>query len=182
LSQGAKQEADPQSSTLARLLGSQVAMVQTSLIVLLALVVEIGSGLGLFISTGHLGEVLDERKRRRAGGKGEAPMQGVIIENAPAVERLPQRMVSEAVVVDKGSIEDFCLDRLHLAEGPGSGLSVDEIFGDYLDWCLRLRRSPETRATFAAAFKRLNDSSMQIPVVAGRYHGIRLGEAGSEAA
>ena len=80
---GAGQHSDPQVSLIARILQQEAEPVRLALIIAVALLVEIGASLGLFLASGHRQEV------------------------RPAVKAPPQR---EAPHV--GSVEDFCLEAL----------------------------------------------------------------------
>jgi hypothetical protein len=80
--QGAGQDRDPQATLLSRIFGWEQDSVRLALIIAVALLVEIGASLGLFLASGHRQE-------------------------AAPVDRAPQR---EAPHV--GSVEDFCLEAL----------------------------------------------------------------------
>lgn len=79
---GAVQDRDPQTAILSRMFGWEQDTVRLALIIAVALLVEIGASLGLFLASGH----------RREG--------------APA-EEAPHREPPHA-----GSVEDFCLEAL----------------------------------------------------------------------
>lgn len=80
--QGAGQDRDPQAALLSRIFGWGQDSVRLALIIAVALLVEIGASLGLFLASGHRQE------------------------EAPACEA-PQRQGPEV-----GSVEDFCLEAL----------------------------------------------------------------------
>ena len=80
---GAGNERDPQVALLSRLFGQPQEPVRLTLIIAVALLVEIGASLGLFLASGH-------------GGSGEAGEQIPLSASSPEV----------------GSIENFCLEAL----------------------------------------------------------------------
>lgn len=80
---GATQDSDPQVSLLSRISGAAPESVRLALIVVVALLVEIGASLGLFLASGH---------GRKIAPADEAPLQ------------------TEAKPI--GSVEDFCLEGL----------------------------------------------------------------------
>ncbi len=80
--QGAGQDRDPQAALLSRIFGWEQDSVRLALIIAVALLVEIGASLGLFLSSGHRREALFD----------EVP---------------PQREPPHV-----GSVEDFCLEGL----------------------------------------------------------------------
>lgn len=80
--QGAGQERDPQAALLSRILGWEQDTVRLALIIAVALLVEIGASLGLFLASGH---------RQELASAGET-----LLREAPHV----------------GSVEDFCLEAI----------------------------------------------------------------------
>ena len=86
--QGAGQDRDPQAALLSRIFGWEQDWVRLALIIAVALLVEIGASLGLFLASGH-----------RAAPPAE--------DKAAPAESQPE----------SGSVEDFCLEALVPAKG-----------------------------------------------------------------
>jgi hypothetical protein len=128
---GAGQEGDPQVALVSRISGLGEDKVRLALIVIVALLVETGSSLGLFLASGH-GEVF--RRRAREGDAG------------------PQALLP-APASPHGRIEDFCLEALVPSEA--GGLTVKQVRQAYENWCVRKGATPLERKEFAARFERI---------------------------
>ncbi|MTD94370.1 hypothetical protein GIW81_08490 [Hyphomicrobium sp. xq] len=151
---GAGQERDPQVSLLSHIFGRAQDSVRLALIVIVALLVETGSSLGLFLATGH-----SDLFKRRADSGHES--------------KQPSAIVSEPVAstASVGGIEDFCLEALVASKG--DRLTADELFTGYEAWCRMRDDVPMGHAAFASAFASLA-AAIGIVLVAGRYRGIGL--------
>lgn len=151
---GAGTEVDPQVSLLSRLLGRDESTVRNALIVAAALLVELGSGLGLYLATGHsMNRCAEIVAEGRAAG-----------ETMEKVERMKREV---------GDMEDWCIARLQPAGG--GSLSLVELFGDYVDWCRQLGHQATTQRDFEAGFAEI---AIEIGLVRDgiRYTGVRLGD------
>jgi len=150
--QGAGQGRDPQASVLAKLSTMPEDNVRLALIVVVALVVEFGSSLGLYLATGHAAVV--SRRVERA----QEDLPGVI---APPLIRLrPQ-----------GAVEDFCLQAL-LPSRKGS-LRGEQLYIGYQAWCESCRFDPLVREEFLEVFRQLA-AEVNISQVGDAYSGIAL--------
>lgn len=104
---GAGHDHDPQVSLLSRIFGQEQDKIRLTLTVVVALLVELGSSLGLFLATGH---------------SVSAKMEEAATKPAPPVE-----------VRTIGSVEDFCLEALVPDER--GVVSTEELFAAYQVWC-----------------------------------------------
>lgn len=146
--EGAGQDADPQLSLLARVLGHEQSRVRLALIIVVALLVEIGSSLGLFLATSH--SELFARKTEKvspAGAKSEPSA------HAPEKPRAQATSSRKAKGKPVGTVEDFCLECLIAA--PEGKLTMAELFGAYQAWCKRAEKAALGRRKFEAAFRGL---------------------------
>lgn len=105
--EGAGHDRDPQVSLLSRIFGQGEDKMRLFLIVVVALLVELGSSFGLFLATGH---------------RVKAKMEEAATNSTLAVE-----------VRTIGSVEDFCLEALVPLEH--GTLSTEELFTAYRAWC-----------------------------------------------
>ena len=142
---GAGQDSDPQVSLLSWITGVSAERIRLGLIVAVALLVEIGASLGLFLATGHRLVTVKAR-----------------VETA-------EPTVPEAAFHD--SVEDFCLEALVPSEA--SVLAVDELERSYRDWCRREGGSPLCPQTFSAVFAELA-AAVGLPRTQGGWRGIAL--------
>lgn len=129
---GAGQESDPQVALLSRIFGAEREPVRLALTVLIAILVEIGASLGLFLASGH----------------GAAKQIPVSEPEEPGP--LPP---SEAAPRMVGDIEDFVLEAL--VPMPGTSLSLSELQAAYADWCAASDLEPLPAQTFAERFAAL---------------------------
>jgi len=84
---GAGRQADNQAAVLASFLDLQPIKVERGLTLFLAVLVEIGAALGLYLATGHM--------RTEGSGNGE-PSRGVTIVEAGVLEAVPEKRLSRA--------------------------------------------------------------------------------------
>lgn len=144
---GAGQDSDPQTSLLSRITGREPEPVRLALIIAVALLVEIGASLGLFLASGH----------------------GVRQSQASAKE--PQTQPEAQSV---GSVEDFCLEVLLAA--PRRAMTMDQLLAGYQGWCARQGLASLDDAAFAAAFAEIADA-IGLARDDGAYRGIALASA-----
>jgi len=145
--QGAGQDSDPQTSLLSRITGQEPEPVRLALTIAVALLVEIGASLGLFLASGY---------------------------NVP-VRVQPSDATAEAPDVPKvGWVEDFCLEALIPLKG--AALSMSELLDAYREWCAGHAVLPLDAAEFAATFEALA-GAIGLPRDAGGYRGIAIAPA-----
>ncbi len=108
---------------------------QTGFVLLFIAVLEIGSGLGLFIALSH-------------GGK-DRPQQAKPAGAAPAQTAAPTAIAAGG----SGDVAKFA--RAMLAGAEGQELSFDELYAAYRVWCARQSLSPLERGVFDQRFSAL---------------------------
>lgn len=109
---GAGQDSDPQVALLSRIFGAEREPVRLALTVLIAIMVEIGASLGLFLASGH-------------GAAKQMP-----VSEPEIAGQLPEPEAAPRIV---GDIEDFVLQALVPMQG--TSLSLFELQAAYADWC-----------------------------------------------
>ena len=122
---GLQRDADPQANILSKLLQIDLSTVSMSLIVLVAILVEAGSGLGLFVALNHGG--ISETKRHMRN--------------------------SEQKASDEGDIARYAVSRLRLAHG--KDLEVSALYTDYRKWCSAKGYSATNKHIFETTFSTL---------------------------
>lgn len=129
---GAGQESDPQVALLSRIFGAEREPVRLTLTVFIAILVEIGASLGLFLASGH----------------GIAKKRSV--QEADPARSLPP---PEAPPRTPGDVEDFVLEAL--VPMNGAHLTPDELQAAYEAWCSRKDLEPLPTALFSRRFAAL---------------------------
>jgi hypothetical protein len=170
--EGAGQDADPQVSLLARVLGNEQSRVRLALIIVVALLVEIGSSLGLFLATSHSELFVGQEKRPiPAKVKTEPPA------NAPEKPRVPATPSRKVKGKPVGAVEDFCLECLIAA--PEGKLTLADLFGAYEIWCQGAPAQAMSKKAFGAAWGKVA-AKVGLSGKAGVYEGISLKVFGGE--
>lgn len=136
---GAANDADPQVTLLARIFGVPEDRVRLALIVVVALLVEIGASLGLFLATGHG----PARQKTHA----EDSSNEISVASAPAEPANDDRPL--------GSVEDFVLEALVPASGR---LDEQELLRAYLSWCAKRGFDTLSEEEFADLFNQLAEA------------------------
>lgn len=126
--------ADPQAKELSNLTGAKIEVVKTSLIVLVAMLVELGSTFGFYISLNH-GEVKKQKKNDRN-----------INETVELVEIHDSSQ--------KESIETYVFERVFQEQG--AYITLPEIYGDYASWCASHNLRESSYGAFQTAFATLS--------------------------
>lgn len=125
--QGAGHDVDPQVSMLARITGIEAERVRLALVIAVAVLVEFGASLGLFLASGH-------------GSAVEGPLSSP---DQAAMSNLPLPKVV-------GSVEDFCLEGLVAAES--SVMDSDQLEPAYAQWCASTGYKPLAAEEFQKQF------------------------------
>jgi len=145
--QGAGQERDPQVAILAKLFSLSQDHVQLMLIIAVALLVELGSSLGLYLASGH----------------GAAKLS---VPEPKAPRPLPPPAPEPRMI---GDVEDFVLESL--VPMPGAKLSIPELQEAYAGWCDRKGFEPLPAETFTQQFVALA-KAVGLPSGKSGYNGI----------
>lgn len=119
---------DPQAETLARLAGPFIAVnpetVRSMLAVLIAFLIELGSGLGLWLSTGHRPEALKTVSTPLAGG--------------PAAEDAPKAELAPAALTEPSETKTCPVERWLagcVTDRKGAYVTAKEMLEAFASWC-----------------------------------------------
>ena len=196
-------EADPQAAVLARLAsliapGVQVEDVQTALTVFIALLLEVGSGFGMYIAFSQwrlydrhtptaprmvpvstaaaavaAPKAVALAKPRSGANDNKSTTEKVVAETkvvAPAATQTTQRLIAPET-----DVERFYKERIETQDG--SSMTATSLYEDYCAWCEDQQKEPLALPTFGREFGELG---VQKARIAGRvrYIGIALKSAG----
>jgi hypothetical protein len=189
--------ADPQAAVLAKLAALAVPSikvedVQLALTIFVALLLEVGSGLGMYIAFSQWR--LDERMAPAAPAMATlstmhsqpVPGQAVMVETTAAIAppSVPQPKVrvsandnkslpqaAPKLVAPENDVQLFYKERIETQDG--SSLTATALYEDYCEWCEEQKKEPLALPTFGREFGELG---VQKAKIAGRvrYIGIAL--------
>jgi hypothetical protein len=186
-------EADPQAAVLAKLAGilipgMKVEDMQTVLTIFVAVLLEIGSGFGMYVafSTWRLHDRAAPRVPAQAAIPEPAAAQASSIPATAVAHAKPRlggandnRSPQRHLVAPETDVERFYKERIETAEG--TSLTATTLYEDYCAWCEEQQKEPLALPTFGREF---GDLGVQKAKIAGRvrYIGISLrsGEAHEE--
>ncbi|MGF1650603.1 MAG: hypothetical protein ACFCUN_09135 [Hyphomicrobiaceae bacterium] len=195
--------ADPQAQILAKLSGAvlpgvSVEDVQTALAVFIALLLEVGSSLGMYIafSVWRMGDQPTVRVIRPAGRmpkveqliehKSEEVFEdedvsavAVVAESVSGANdnRTGERVAVSRPTVPESDVERFQKERIEAQDG--SSLTATELYEDYCAWCDDQSKEPLALPTFGREFAELG---IQKAKIAGRVRYIGISLRSSDAA
>ena len=167
-------EADPQAAILAKLTGLEIGTIQTALVVLVAALLEIGSGLGLYVafSTWRLYD------RKAPHAPSMASLQSPVSRETPAAVAVAKTRsgANDNKSVAKHVAPETDVERFHkekVETQDGASLTATELYEAYCDWCDDQKKEPLALPTFGREFGELG---VQKAKIAGRvrYIGIAL--------
>ena len=185
-------EADPQAAVLVSLLsavipGLKISQVQTMMSVFVALLLEVGSGLGMYVafSQWRLYDVKAPAAPRfvpvTAAATTALNTAAVAVAAQPAVQQIAKprsgandnRSASAVtrMIAPENDVERFYKESIEVTDG--SSLTATELYEDYCAWCETKTKEPLALPTFGRAFGELGVKKEKI---AGRirYIGIAL--------
>jgi hypothetical protein len=183
-------DGDPQAAVLAALLGKvfpnlQVSDVQTMMTVFVALLLEVGSGLGMYVafSQWRLYDVQAPSAPRIVPVAQAATIDtaAVAVAAQPAVQQIakPRSGANDnrsapavtRMIAPENDVERFYKESIEVTDG--SSLTATELYEDYCAWCETKSKEPLALPTFGRAFGELGVKKEKI---AGRirYIGIAL--------
>ncbi len=190
-------QADPQAAVLAQLAGAsgysiKVEDVQLAMTIFIALLLEIGSSLGMYIAFSQWR--LDERMAPAAPAmatiaSSSGPPVTIEAAAAPAVPVAAQPKVrisandnrslpqpAPKLVAPENDVQLFYKEKIETQDG--SSLTATALYEDYCEWCEELKKEPLALPTFGREFGELG---VQKAKIAGRvrYIGIAL-KSGTE--
>ena len=166
-------EADPQASVLAKLSGLKLEMVQTALTLFVALLIEIGSGFGMYVAFAHWRLHDQPVPRSPADAPAEATpaatkvalgssdkahealpaAEAVAPEEVPAVRRFganDNKAAGKSLLPDS-DVERYYRERI-VASG-GASLTSQDLYENYCSWCEERDKEPFAMPTFSREFK-----------------------------
>jgi len=187
-SSGANQHADPQAAVLAKLTGIDLEKIQLAMTVFIALLLEIGSALGMYIAFSQW-RIYDRHApaaprmatvstAAAAVAVPEAPPQvAVAIEkprsgaNDNPTEEVAVPVAPPRLVAPENDVERFYKEKVETQDG--SSLTATALYEDYCAWCEEQEKEPLALPTFGREFGELG---VQKAKIAGRvrYIGIAL--------
>jgi hypothetical protein len=148
-------EADPQASVLARLTGMEVASVQTVLTIFVALLIEIGSGFGMYVAFAHWR--LHEQPVKRDAAKPDLLGMAFEEEEAAAAAQPVMAIAQERIgandnktgeyrspakpLVPDSDVQRFYRERI-VAASETASLTSTELYEDYCAWCEEHEKVP----------------------------------------
>ena len=183
--------ADPQANTIASISGVPIEVVQIGLVILVAVLLELGSSLGFYVALGQW-RFHEQRKsvvvaRPRSRETVQETVRESANDNRSTALAAPARSSDAAIaaeasaapklVAPENDVERFFKERVGSAEG--CSLTATALYEDYCDWCEEHKKEPLALPTFGRQFGELGVHKAKI---AGRirYIGIKLNSAASE--
>jgi hypothetical protein len=154
--------ADPQAEMLSQLFGLDISRIDLAMTILITALVELGSSLGLYVSTSAW-RIHDYPRRQQ-----HEPVKVVeIIRPAPA----PAMPEPAQLAPPKTDIEHYFHDRIR--QDDGSSVTALALYDNYCEWCDASQRAPVGLPIFS---RQLTDLGVQKAKIAGkiRYIGIRI--------
>jgi len=153
---------DPQVDTLSNLSGQTKSIVQTGLILMVALLVELGSALGFYVVFANW-RIYETKRAPVPVAKTEAASETIVIKPAapalPAVaEQTPtpalpiaanandNRQAHAMLQAPEGNVARYYKEKVVSSEG--ANLTASELYEDYTDWCNDNGKEPEALTTF----------------------------------
>lgn len=167
-SSGAGQDVDPQISLLSRLFGHGENQVRLSLIIVVALLVEVGSSLGLFLATNH-------GMSSGVWSHEEAPELKPLSDTEVRKEVEAVQVESQRTNQKDGDVVDFALECLW--PEPDGLLTATELFDGYRQWCESQNLSFMKRERFDEEFQGIAER-VGLACVNKHYPGISLEQRG----
>ena len=177
---------DPQVDTLSNLSGQTKAIVQTGLILMVALLVELGSSLGFYVVFSNW-KIYDTKlpvPSRKDETVGEPIVVKPVAPALPAVADATQtpalplaaiandnRQAPARLQAPEGNVQRYYKETVVSAEG--ANLTASELYEDYTDWCNDNGKEPEALTTFGRELSELGVQKIKFNGKM-RYIGIKL--------
>jgi hypothetical protein len=145
-------EADPQASVLSKITGIEVEKVQTALTIFVALLIEIGSGFGMYVAFAYwrINDRAAEKEPTLATESETVPQtavemvpvseieatpgEGLAISEPPAARRLNANDNRLPRAVPDSDVQRFYRERV-VAASESSSLTSTEVYEEYCRWC-----------------------------------------------
>lgn len=177
-------ESDPQAKVLGELTGLGIEKVQIAMTIFIALLLEIGSGLGMYIAFSqwriHDVEAPAAPAMATLATPAIQPVVPVVSAARPRVSVANDNKTSLPApqprnVAPETDVQRFYKERIETQDG--SSLTATELYEDYCEWCDEQQKEPLALPTFGREFGELGVHKAKI---AGRirYTGIALKTGG----
>jgi hypothetical protein len=162
--------ADPQAKIISDLSGIDISKIEMVMTILVTMLVELGSSLGLYVATSTW---------RIEAGRLPLPEQPKIVEiirpAPPAPLEMPMPLppqIHQLAPPSKSDIEVYFDTRIR--QDDGASVTALALYDNYCDWCETMQRTPVGLPIFS---RQLTDLGVQKAKIAGkiRYIGIRIG-------
>ncbi len=165
--------ADPQAAIISTLSGVDISRVEVGLTILITLLVELGSSLGLYVSTSTWR--INDQPRRPV----PEPVKVVEIIQPPLRPpyQLHQLHQPAQLALPKSDIEIYFEDRIR--QDDGASVTALALYDNYCEWCETTARQPVGLPIFS---RQLTDLGVQKAKIAGkiRYIGVRMAGAAQD--
>ena len=155
--------ADPQAEMLSSIFGLDITRIDVAMTLLITALVELGSSLGLYVSTSIWR--MQEIARRPA----PAPEPAKVVEILQPM--VPMTISAGAIAAPKSDIEYYFEERIK--QDDGSSVTALALYDNYCQWCEAGRKQPVGLPIFS---RQLTDLGVQKAKIAGkiRYLGVRI--------
>lgn len=159
--------ADPQSAFLSKILGINISDIQTGLTLLVSLLVEVGSGLGLFVAVSNVRATRPDAHFSSRRTYDEEPE--IEVRRRP----IPLNRPVKKLMLPKSDLERYHADCVEKSED--TSVTATALYENYCKWCEVNGREPMALPVFGRQFSELG---IQKAKVGGRirYIGIELKE------
>lgn len=175
-------EADPQAAVLAKLTGLDIDKVQMALTIFIALLLEVGSGFGMYVAFSQW-RLYDREApaapRMATVSTAAAAVAVPLVQSGPVQIQKPRSGANDnktsaapqRLVAPETDVERFYKEKIETQDG--SSLTATALYEDYCAWCEEREKEPLALPTFGREFGELG---VQKAKVAGRvrYIGIAL--------
>ena len=168
--------ADPQAETVSRLTGQNMDLVKTGLTLLVAVLVELGSGLGYFVVFSAWKQAEQKTGFEASPVAVTRPRVNAVQVAAAAPIANDNRQTPKLVAPDS-DLQRFQKERVSSSDG--SSLTATTLYDDYMEWCNEHEREPMPLPSFSRQF---GDLGVHKAKIAGRirYLGIKLNSGKSD--
>ena len=176
-------EADPQAAVLAKLAGIfglsvKTEDMQTALAVFVAVLLEVGSGFGMFVAmaTWRLHDQHAPAMPKMAATRVRDVVEDVVPQPQPIPASKPRLGVANdnrsapKLTAPETDVERFYKERIDASEG--TSLTATTLYEDYCAWCEEQQKEPLALPTFGREFA---DLGVQKAKIAGRVRYIGIG-------
>ncbi len=146
-------EVDPQAAMLSKLTGVDQSVVQIGLIVLVALLVELGSGLGLFVAFAHI------KPRDPPNSRDELNKSLAVYEPNHEMTILSPQLPNPLLLPNSDLVE---FSNSWIEKDEEMSVTATELYEHYRAWCEVMDRDPMALPVFGRNFGKLGTEKAKI--------------------